>query len=89
MTQVAIDITDELRAFVDSSVEAGRFHSASEMVAAALHTLKSDEHAKFEALRADIAVGIAQADRGEFVEFNADSIKAEGRARLAASQASE
>lgn len=87
MTQVAIDMTDELRAFVDSSVEAGRFHNASEMVAAALHTLKSDQRAKFEALQADIAIGISQADRGEFVEFNADSIKTAGRERLAASQA--
>lgn len=77
MTQVAINLTDELTAFVESSVESGLFHNASEMVANALHTLKGDAHAKWEALRADIALGIAQADRGEFVAFDANSIKEE------------
>ena len=39
------------------------------------------------ALRAKVQVGIEQADRGEFVEFSAQDIVAEGRKKLAAMQA--
>ena len=83
--KVLIELPQELCIFVDSSVEAGRFHNASEMVANALHILKGDERAKFEALRADLAIGIEQANRGLYVEYDADSIKAKGRALLLAS----
>lgn len=82
MIQVAINLTEELKEFVDKSVNAGLFHNASEVVANALHTLRTQDAAKLEALRVDIAVGIAQADRGEFVEFDAESVIAEGRGRL-------
>lgn len=82
MTEVAISLTDELRDFVEKSVDSGVFHNASELVANAIHSLKAQEQVKLETLRAEIAIGVAQADRGEFVEFDAASIKAEGRARL-------
>jgi predicted transcriptional regulator len=37
-------------------------------------------------LRAEIDVGLAEADRGEFVEFTADDVIAERRAALASKQ---
>lgn len=84
MTQVAISLTKELNEFVEKSVNAGLFHNASELVANALHTMQAQNMAKLEALRAEIAIGTAQADRGEFIEFDAESVIAEGRDRLAA-----
>jgi len=89
MTQVAIHLPDELREFVETAVGSGRFHSASEMVANALHTLKNDEAAKFDVLRSDIALGVEQADRGQFVEFDAETIKEIGRSRLVNSRTIE
>ena len=43
--------------------------------------------ARLDELRAKLQVGIEQADRGEFVEFTAEDVKAEGRKRLASQQA--
>jgi hypothetical protein len=34
-----------------------------------------------------VQIGIEQADRGEFVEFTAENIKAEGRQRVSGQQA--
>lgn len=85
MTQVAVNLTDELWDFVEKSVDSDVFHNASEVVANALHALKARAQAGLESLRTEIAIGVAQADRGEFAEFDAESIKAEGRARLSAS----
>ena len=74
MTQVAIQLTDELNKFVETSVKAGVFHNASEMVANALHALKSRDEAKLSALRSDLALGLEQAGRGELAEFDAESV---------------
>jgi len=82
MTQLAIKLTDELTDFVQASVQSGAFHSASEMVANALHALKSQDDAKLAALRSEIALGAEQALRGEFVEFDAESIIVERRKKL-------
>lgn len=87
MTQVAIKLTDELNDFVQATVEAGVFRNASEMVANALHALKAQEQEKLAALRADVAVGVEQARRGEFVEFDAETVIADGRKRLASASA--
>lgn len=38
---------------------------------------------KLAKLRAEISIGITQADQGDFVEFSADEIISEGRARRA------
>lgn len=55
-------------------------------------TINDGDHARIEKvvldellepLRRELDVGIAQADRGEFVEFDAEDIMREGRARLA------
>lgn len=81
MTQLAIKLTDELNDFVQASVQSGAFHNASEMVANALHALKSQDEAKLAALRSEISYGAEQAQRGEFVEFDAETVIAD-RKRL-------
>lgn len=82
MTQLAIKLTDELNDFVQASVQSGAFHNASEMVANALHALKSQDEAKLAALRSEISLGAEQAQRGEFVEFDAETVIADRRKRL-------
>lgn len=84
---VDVQLSLELERFVDESVRAGHFASASELVSAALQYLKGSE-APFPTdppglaeLRRQVEIGIAQADRGQFVEFDAETIKAEGRQR--------
>ena len=92
MTQVAVQIPDDLKPFIDRSVKSGLFTDASEFVVNLLYNVKAEseselseeQRAKLVALRAEIAVGVEQADRGEFVEFNAEEIIAAGRARRAA-----
>jgi antitoxin ParD1/3/4 len=87
MTTVAISLNDENRKFVEEVVKSGRYFSESEVVAEALSEMKVREairRGKLDELRAKVAVGIEQADRGEFVEFSAADVKAEGRARLLA-----
>lgn len=90
MTTVAITLRDEDEHFLDEIVKSGRFLTKSEAVAEALSELKVRENVREQriaALRAKVQVGIEQADRGEFVEFSAQDIVAEGRKKLAAMQA--
>lgn len=80
MPTLAVQLDDELKSFVDESVHEGSFFNASELVCTALRVLQSDK-VRMEALRHDISVGIKQANRGEFVEFNASDIIAEAAER--------
>jgi Arc/MetJ-type ribon-helix-helix transcriptional regulator len=92
MTEVAIQIPDDLKPFIDHSVKLGLFDDAADFVLNLLHNVKAESEAeltdaqkvKLAALRAEINIGIAEADRGEFVEFNAADIIAEGLTRRAA-----
>jgi len=87
MTTVAISLNDEDQHFLEEVVKSGRYGSESEVVAEALAEFRVREAiraAKLDELRAKVRVGIEQADRGEFVEFTAEDVKAEGRKRLAA-----
>jgi len=88
MTELAIQIPDDLKPFIDRSVKSGLFGDAGEFVVNLLYNVKAqseaelseEQRAKLAALRAEISVGIAQADRGEFVEFAAQDIIAAGHA---------
>lgn len=91
MTTVAISLKDEDQHFLEEIVKSGRYFSESEVVAEALSVFKVHEAIRCEKiaeLRAKVKVGIDQADRGEFVEFNAADVKADGRKRLAVQLAS-
>ena len=92
MTNVAISLNDEDRSFLEEVVKSGRFFSESEVVAEALAEFRVREavrRARLDELRAKVQVGIEQADRGQFVEFTAADVKADGRQRLAAQHAAD
>lgn len=86
---IDIQLSPELKRFVDESVQAGHFASASELISAALEYLKGSESpfpsepSHLADLKRKVARGIEQANAGQFVEFDADSIKSEGRAKKA------
>ena len=63
----SVTIGDHFSGFIESKVKEGRFGSTSEAVRAALRLLEEDE-AKLEAIRAKLAAGEAQLDRGEFID---------------------
>jgi len=89
MATLTITLKEEDRRFLDESIKSGRFSSESEVVAEALSELKLREGSRrkeTDQLRAKVQVGIEQADRGDFVDFTAEDVLAEGRKRRAAKQ---
>ncbi|EDY21377.1 putative transcriptional regulator, CopG/Arc/MetJ family [Chthoniobacter flavus Ellin428] len=85
MPTVPISLSEENQHFVEEAVKSGRFTSESQVVAEALEELRLREairNARVNDLRAKVQVGVDQAERGEFVEFTAEDIKAEGRRKL-------
>jgi len=90
MTTVAIALKEEDQKFIEEAVKSGRYLSESEVVADALSELKVRESIrsrKIDDLRARVKTGIDQADRGEFVDFTAEDVKADGRKRISSRQA--
>ena len=79
-----------MRAFLEAEVASGAYATTSEVVRDAIRLYqrrKAEDAARLEALRNEIAVGLAEADRGDLVTADAASIKARGRRRLAATTA--
>ena len=79
-----------MRAFLEAEVASGAYATTSEVVRDAIRLYqrrKAEDAARLEALRKEIAVGLAEADRGDLVTVDAASIKARGRRRLAAATA--
>ena len=88
MTTIAISLCDKNQHFVDEVLKPGCNSSESDVVAEALAEFRIREairSAKLTELRAKVWVGIGHAERGDFVEFTADDIKAAGRRRQAVS----
>ncbi len=82
MTTLAIHLEEDLKSFVDESVDQGAFVSPSELIGVALRSYKAERGnhlAKLNELRKAVSLGLEQADRGEFVEFSADSIITEAK----------
>ena len=75
MTQVAVQLPDDLNRFVNKSIESGDYHDADEFFVSVLSNFKEqaeaplteDEQLKLGDLRREIQVGIDQLDRGEGV----------------------
>lgn len=66
-----VSLTPELEQFVTQKVESGMYYSASEVIREGLRLLKEQETLKqirLQELRKEIAVGIEQADQGQFVD---------------------
>ncbi len=78
-----VQLKPELEKFVHEQVEQGRYDSVEDVVNAAVAQLQTETELSPEdiaELRAEVDIGIAEADRGEFVEFTAEDIIAERRA---------
>lgn len=88
-----ISLTKELEDMVTTSVDSGRYHSASEVVREGLRLFEEQylaRQARLQQLERDIQIGIDQLDRGEGTKYNEttlnqffENIKIEGRKRLA------
>jgi antitoxin ParD1/3/4 len=66
-----VSLTHELERFVEERVASGLYQTASEVVREGLRLLEEREAARqtaLEELRRHVAVGIEQADRGEFLD---------------------
>ena len=86
MTTVTITLRDEDQRFIETAMKAGRYVSESEAVSDAIAELRAREElhkARLSELRTKVMVGIEQLDRGEGAEWDAEDIKAKGRALLA------
>jgi len=82
-----INLTPQLESMVREKVSSGRYTSASEVVREALRLMEEQDHlraAKLEQLRQAIREGV---DSGAATPLNMAEVKAEGRRRRAARQA--
>lgn len=83
-----ISLTPELEQLVSDKVKTGLYQTASEVIREGLRLLRErDRH--MESLRRDVRDGFEAVERGEFTEYDANSIKdlsdrvkARGRKRL-------
>ena len=81
-----VTLTQDQEKLVADKVASGLYNSASEVVREALqllHERDTLDRLRHEELRRDIAIGVAQADRGELAPLDMEEIKAEGRRLLA------
>ncbi len=86
MKNLAITLQDEDVIFIENAIKSGRYLTESDVISFALAAFEVHEEIqkqRFVRLKAKIQLGIDQADRGEFAEFNLEDIKAQGRKRLA------
>ena len=67
MANTSLSLGEHWETFIKNEVASGRYGSASEVVRDALRTLE-ERKCKLDALRAHLAQGAQQAERGEFVE---------------------
>lgn len=78
-----ISLTHELEALVQEKVRSGLYHSASEVIREALRLLQDQDQVRrvhLEALRKEIAIGVAQAEGGQTRPLDMKAIKAKARA---------
>lgn len=82
MASTSLTLGPHWEAFIRAEIESGRYATASEVVRAGLRELEERKE-KLETLRAHLAEGIDQADRGEFVEIpSTDELIREAKLRL-------
>ena len=80
-------LRNEAQRFVEEKVRSGQYASAEEAVNALLALVQEQERWTADdvaELRDEIDVGLREADRGEFVQFTAEDVIAEGHAALSA-----
>jgi antitoxin ParD1/3/4 len=62
-----VSLTPQLEAMIRERVDSGRYSNASEVVREALRLL--EERERLDHLRSLLAVGLAEAERGELIEW--------------------
>ena len=80
-----VSLTPELEAMVAEKVKSGLYNSASEVVREGLRLVREQDQLReirLNELRAEIQIGIDQADRGESKPLDIEALKAEARRRL-------
>lgn len=78
-----IHLKSNLGKCIDDEVQAGRYESVADAINAAVAHLQTEQNydrLAIDKLRAEVDVGLAEADRGDFVEFTAEDVIAELRA---------
>jgi antitoxin ParD1/3/4 len=73
---MSIQVTPQIEELIQEKVASGRYHDANEVLSEALHAL--DDVERLEVLRAELAIGDAQIERGEYEEWTPEL-----RARIA------
>jgi antitoxin ParD1/3/4 len=77
MATTSLSLGEHWEVFIKNEIASGRYGSASEVVRDALRHME-DYNSRLAALRAHLAEGEAQADRGEFVDnYSLQSLLAE------------
>ncbi len=92
MTQVALQIPDDLQPFIDRSVKSGAFRNAADFLVNLLYNIQAESESftdieaseKLTHLRSEVNIGIEQLRNGESAEFDAEDVIQRGKARLAA-----
>ena len=82
-----VTLKPELAKFLEEQVRLGHYASAEEALNAAVARLQADDDltdSELAQIRGAVDLGIAEADRGEFVEFTAEAVIKEQRAARAA-----
>lgn len=67
---MTVTLSPQLEELIRSKVASGRYRDADEVIREALELL--DEHEQAERLRAALAIGEEQFERGEYVEYTPD-----------------
>jgi Arc/MetJ-type ribon-helix-helix transcriptional regulator len=88
---IQLKLKPEIEEFIDRQISAGNYTSKAELVEAAVANLMFETVIELppdelEELRTQIAVGLAQATRGECGTWDAQEIRDEGRKLLEASK---
>jgi antitoxin ParD1/3/4 len=92
MTSRNISLTDHHDTLIDTKVQSGEYANASEVVREGLRLIEERDRelaARVEGIRTRVAVGLEQAERGEFVEGTVDEIRERVRKRAKARLAGE
>ncbi len=79
---MTVELSEQSARFIDEQVRSGRFATPAAAIDAALSRLQAQSDEELAGLRALVAVGTAEADRCEFVDFTAADVIAECRAEF-------
>ena len=78
----------ELEKFIDEQVQQGLYDSAEDAINAAVAQFKTEREltaSQLDRMRDEVDVGLAELDRGDFIEFAAQNIIVERRAAFSRS----